>query len=167
MRAFAAPVFLAFLAACTGEAAGTRIYSVVKPGGSGDTERTLRSAPKIAVLGTPPGGASPAAVAAAIVLPVELGGGRPELVAATADTGRIVIAFGRATANELCSGTAGGGSPPTLLVSGAFCNGTAAASYGVVENRGVASVADPAFTATMRVFLGEILVRRQTGGAPR
>jgi hypothetical protein len=165
-RLVVAGLLLALAAGCAGEAQGTRVHSLVKPRSVSDVPRLVRANPQLTLLGTPPGGATLEQAAAAIRLPAELGGQTPVLVPPDSPERRIVIAFGRASASDLCAGTAGSAAR-TLIASGAWCRGRIAQSYGVVENPGITSVTDAGFTPAMTIFLRAILVPVPDGGSPR
>ncbi|HEU0221882.1 MAG TPA: hypothetical protein VFR34_06685 [Paracoccaceae bacterium] len=168
MNRFLTAAPLALAAACAGTAPlGTRVYNVDNPRSAGyEVRATLSGTAPLAVLGTPPDGAAPESVAAALRVPAKFGGGGFRLVPAVSTENRIVVAFGRVAPRQLCAGQGGQERPPSLVASAAFCRGPRPLASGVMEATATGP-SDPAFASSFLALFGEMLETRRVGGAPR
>ena len=148
-------------------AGGFTVHSTRSVASVGSTGFALLSSdPVVEIRGTPPGGASPEAVAAAMRMP----GGfvqRPFRLAPADGLGtRLVLIFGARAVNDgtVCAPAGqGGGAPARLAAAAALCVGSRPAASGVLVSD-AASPDDPAFRAAIQ---GLIQGMNQANDQPR
>ncbi len=158
-HAIASVVFLSMTACGTASLGGaTSVHNASVDPGFAQYNRGLRGQGPVVIYGSPPDGATPAAVAGALRLPARLGGAPMTLVEPGSAQPRLAIAFGAASPDELCGGTAAPASPPTLYISGAACVGTRVFGQGILESGSVRGPSDPDFGRVVNELASVILV---------
>lgn len=167
VRPVAAALAASLLAGCAG---GARVHSVTlfSPYTPLGAASFAASGPLVEVRGAPPGGASPEAVAAALRMPGNFAqtGFRVAPVGGTGQ--RIVLAFGARSVDpgRICAPGASGGASQSgggLELGAAYCVGATAASVGVLSAPDVGGPEDPAFAASVRGLLTEMMPTSSPG----
>ena len=146
---------VALLAAAGCSASGERIYNALYYSYTPSNFRSMAAAgAPLEIYGTPPGGATPEEVVAAIRMPGHLPQTAPKLAEVPGQGQRLVFAFGGAGAvdsSALCRGEVEGGAlPDRLEVAGAYCRGDRMLTQAQMTADRPLGPPDPDFTRAMR-----------------
>ena len=156
------------LAGCAGAGVVSQVDRA--PGSADQIRAFLAARPVVSVVGAPPDGAGPEAVAVALRAPASEGGAAFALAAPGTDP-RLAIGFGPASPEALCAGAGGvggeaggGASGGALAATVAWCVDGAARGSARVTSGAVAGPSSPGFGDLFASAFSQMARQRRSGG---